>query len=260
METNLEGKVALVTGAGSGIGLAIVDQLLAEGAKVVGTDLNPASLEDRDGVLTVTADFSTAEGPRAAVERTIAEHGRIDVLVNNVGIFPYRASFLSTSDEDWQEVMELNFNSMVRTCREAIPHMIANGGGSIVSIASECGRQPDVFFVDYSVSKAAMISLNKALANEFGPKGVRANIVSPGPTRTPPWDAPGGFGDSLAQEYGLDKEKAIKHFATEVRKLPLGKLGRPEDVAAAVVFLASDLAAQVTGSEYCVNGGSYIGA
>ena len=155
--------------------------------------------------------------------------------------------------------MDVNFYSMVRACREVIPHMVKQGGGSIVSIASECGRQPDVFFVDYSVSKAAMLSLNKALANEFGPSGIRANIVSPGPTRTPPWDDPGGFGQSLAKEFGLSKEEAIDHFAKEVRKLPLGRLGRPQDVAAAVVFLASDLAAQVTGSEYCVNGGSYIG-
>ena len=197
---------------------------------------------------------------RSAVQTALDRFGHIDILVNNVGIFPYRDSFLTTTDEDWQRVIDINFYSMMRACREVIPHMVARRGGSIVSIASECGRQPDVFFVDYSVSKAAMINLNKALANEFGPQGIRANIVSPGPTRTPPWDKPGGFGDSLAAEFGLDKEKAIEHFATEVRKLPLRKLGRPEDVAAAVVFLASDLAAQVTGSEYCVNGGSYIGA
>ncbi|MBO9523497.1 MAG: SDR family oxidoreductase [Nocardioidaceae bacterium] len=260
MQTNLAGKVAIVTGAGSGIGLAIVDQLLAEGADVIGADLEPSALEGMEGVTTVTADLSTTEGVRAAVDTALSVHGKIDVLVNNVGIFPYRESFISTSDDDWQRVMDINFYSMVRACREVLPHMIEQSAGSIVSIASECARQPDVFFVDYSVSKAAMVSLNKALANEFGPQGVRCNIVSPGPTRTPPWDAPGGFGDSLAAEYGLDKEKAIEHFATEVRKLPLGKLGRPDDVAAAVVFLASDLASQVTGSEYCVNGGSYVGA
>ena len=259
MQTNLEGKVALVTGAGSGIGLAIVDQLLAEKALVVGADLDPSALDGREGVATVTGDLSTVDGVRSAVETALDRFGHIDILVNNVGIFPYRDGFLTTTDEDWQRVIDINFYSMVRACREVIPHMVARGGGSIVSIASECGRQPDVFFVDYSVSKAAMINLNKALANEFGPQGIRANIVSPGPTRTPPWDKPGGFGDSLAAEFGLDKEKAIEHFATEVRKLPLGKLGRPQDVAAAVVFLASDLAAQVTGSEYCVNGGSYIG-
>ncbi len=156
--------------------------------------------------------------------------------------------------------MDINFYSMVRACREVLPHMVERGQGSIVSIASECGRQPDVFFVDYSVSKAAILSLNKALANEFGPKGVRANVVSPGPTRTPPWDNPGGFGESLSKEYGLPLEEAIDHFAKVTRNLPLGRLGRPQDVAAAAVFLASDLSAQVTGSEYCVNGGSYIAA
>jgi NAD(P)-dependent dehydrogenase (short-subunit alcohol dehydrogenase family) len=133
--------------------------------------------------------------------------------------------------------------------------MIERGKGAIVSIASDVGRAPDPFFVDYAVSKAGVLSLSKALSIEFGPKGVRSNVVSPGPTRTPLWDRPGGFADSLAEEFGMEVEAAIDHFAKEVRKLPLGKLGRPEEVANAVFFLASDLAAQVTGSEYCVNGG-----
>ena len=169
------------------------------------------------------------------------------MLVNNVGIAPWRESFLSTSDEDWNQVLSINFFAMVRCARAAIPHMVEQGRGAIVSIASDVGRAPDPFFVDYAVSKASILSLSKAISVEFGPKGIRSNAVSPGPTRTPLWDRPGGFAESIAAEYGMEKEDAIVHFAKEVRKLPLGKMGQPTDVANAVFFLASDLASQVTG-------------
>jgi NAD(P)-dependent dehydrogenase (short-subunit alcohol dehydrogenase family) len=262
MNLELSDKVAIVTGAGSGIGLAITTMLAEEGAHVVGGDLNPNALKALDAkrVLPVEADLTTSSGADAVTRAALEAYGRIDILVNNVGVFPYRDGFLSTSIEEWQRVLDINFMSMVRTCLAVLPHMVQQNSGSIVSIASECGRQPDVFFVDYSVSKAAVLSLSKSLANEFGSKGVRSNVVSPGPTRTPPWDAPGGFGDSLAAEYGLDKEAAIDHFAKVTRKLPTGRLGVPRDVAAAVAFLASPISRQVTGAEHTVNGGSYTAA
>jgi NAD(P)-dependent dehydrogenase (short-subunit alcohol dehydrogenase family) len=134
--------------------------------------------------------------------------------------------------------------------------MVEQGRGAIVSVASDVGRAPDRFFVDYSVSKAAVLMLSKAISVEFGPAGVRANCVSPGPTRTPAWDKPGGFADSLAEEYGLDdNDAAIEHFAKEVRKLPLGKLGDPDDVARVIAFLGSDVSKHVTGADYTVDGG-----
>jgi NAD(P)-dependent dehydrogenase (short-subunit alcohol dehydrogenase family) len=133
--------------------------------------------------------------------------------------------------------------------------VVAGGRGTVVSIASDVGRAADRFFVDYSVSKAAVLMLSKALSVEFGPSGVRVDCVSPGPTRTPAWDKPGGFADSLADEYGLSKDAAIDHFAKEVRKLPLGKLGDPEDLAAAVVFLSSSVSKHVTGADHTVDGG-----
>jgi NAD(P)-dependent dehydrogenase (short-subunit alcohol dehydrogenase family) len=258
MNTNLEGKVAVVSGAGSGIGLATTRLLVQEGATVVAADLDPSAAEslgaDRQ-VLGVEADLSTSDGPGRVIERAVDEFGTVDVLVNNVGIFPYRDSFLSVSDDDWNHVMNVNFYSMARACRAAIPHMVRQGGGAIVSVASDVGRAPDPFFVDYSVSKASVLMLSKAISLEFGRAGVRSNCVSPGPTRTYSWDKPGGFADSLAEEYGMDKESAIVHFAKEVRNMPLGKLGDPEDVAATIVFLASDLAKQVTGADYTVDGG-----
>jgi NAD(P)-dependent dehydrogenase (short-subunit alcohol dehydrogenase family) len=255
MQLNLNDKVTVVTGGGSGIGLATVRSLAEEGARVVAADLDPSAATAIEGVLGVEADLSTAQGPIDAVDAAVREFGRIDVLVNNVGVFPYRESFLSVTDEDWKSLLEVNFFSMVRASRAALPHMVEQGSGVIVSTASDVARAPDPFFVDYGVAKAGVLMLSKAISIEFGPKGIRSNCVSPGPTLTPAWEKPGGFAESLAEEYGMSKDDAIDHFAKEVRKMPLGRMGRPEDVANAIVFLASDAASHVTGADYQVDGG-----
>lgn len=261
MDYRLQGRVVVLTGGGSGIGLATTRLFVQEGAQVVAGDLETRQLGELEGegkgtVLPVEVDLSTADGCQALVETAVEELGRLDILVNNVGIFPYREGFLETSDEDWDQLMNLNFMSYVRSSRAAIPHMLKAGQGSIVHIASEDGRQPDIFLPDYSVSKAAVLMLSKILADEFGPV-VRSNVVSPGPTRTPQWDVPGGFAESLAKKFGFDdKEAAIEHFAKTVRGLAMGRLGEPDDPAHVVLFLASELSKQVTGSDYGVNGGS----
>jgi len=193
MDYGLTDRVVLVTGAGSGIGLATAQLFADEGAKVVVADLDPSAPGELAGPLTTVAlDLASPQGPVEPVARTVEEHGTIDVLVNNVGIFPFRESFLDVTDEDWAGVMNINFHAMLRASRAAIPHMIAKGRGAIVSVASDVGRAPDRFFVDYSVSKSSVLMLSKALSIEFGPQGVRSNCVSPGPTRTPAWDRPGG--------------------------------------------------------------------
>ena len=256
MDFQLHDRVVVITGAGSGIGLATTQTFLGEGAKVVAADLDPSAAgELSDNVTALKVDMSTPDGAGFAVAETMRAFGRVDVLVNNVGAFPFRQSFLAVSDAEWNELMNLNFYSAVRACRAVLPHMVEQGRGAIVSVASDVGRAPDRFFVDYSVSKAAILMISKALSIEFGPAGVRSNCVSPGPTRTPAWDRPGGFGDSLATEYNLDKEAAIDHFAKEVRKLPLQKLGDPADVARVIAFLASDMSKHVTGADYTVDGG-----
>ena len=255
MDLGLTGRVAVVTGAGSGIGLAVTRALAAEGARVVAADLEPAAAAAVPGeVIAYTVDLADASGPPAAVATAVAEFGTVDVLVNNVGVCPHRDGFLDVSDEDWSSLMELNFFSMVRSCRAAIPHMLAQGRGAIVSLSSDAGHMPGPYFVDYAVTKGMIRILSKAIANEFAQRGIRSNTISPGPTRTAPWET-GEFIDVMAAEWGVDREAAIERFVRDVRGMPLGRLGSPDDVASMIAFLASDRAAQMTGSDYRVDGG-----
>ena len=260
MDLNLKCKVVVVTGAGSGIGLETVKSFVKEGAKVVAVDLNVSALRNfpSEQVIPVEVDLGKAEAGEQVAQAAIDSFGRIDILVNNVGIVPHREGFLSVTDDGWYRVMDVNFMSYVRLSRAAIPYMVKSGSGSIINIASECGRQPDIWLPDYSVTKAAILHLTKVLADEFGPQGIRVNAVSPGSTRTPIWDNPGGFGDDLAAQFGMEKEAAIEHFVKNVRKIPLGRLGAPKEIASVILFLASEVSGYVTGSEYRVNGGSLL--
>ncbi|QLC24856.1 SDR family oxidoreductase [Parasphingopyxis algicola] len=259
MNLGLRGKVAVVTGAGSGIGLAVCRMLVEEGARVVAGDIaidDLKSLADAGTLVGVEVDLGTSKGPGSLILRAKNEFDGIDILINCVGVGPVRGGFNDITDDDLQKTMDINFMSMLRACRAVLPEMVAKGGGVIVSVASDAGRMPDPFFVDYSLSKAAMLMFSKTISIEFGPKGVRSNIVSPGPIRTPMWDRPGGFADILADQYGVDRETAVHLFATEQRRLPLGRLGTPEEVAALCVFLASERPGFATGSDFAINGGS----
>jgi NAD(P)-dependent dehydrogenase (short-subunit alcohol dehydrogenase family) len=173
MDLHLRDKAVVVTGASAGIGYATAKAFAQEGARVVAASRNTASLEELERhfpIVRVNVGLSTPDGPESLRERTLQAFGRVDVLVNNAGIFEARQGFLSVSDEDWHRTWEINFMSAVRICRAALPAMIKQGQGAIINIASESARQPDIFLVDYSVSKAALLMLSKALAIEFGPK------------------------------------------------------------------------------------------
>jgi len=254
MDLELVDRVVIVTGASAGIGRAAVELLTAEGAYVVGASRNPEGF-DGQRVTAVAVDLTASEGPEELVRATLDRHGRLDGLVNNLGGVTARGGFLEVDDDAWRSTLELNLMTAVRTSRAALPGLLERGG-SVVHVASEAAHLPDPPIVDYAAAKAALLSLSKALATEFGGRGVRSNVVSPGPTRTRLWDAPGGFADQLAEQFELEREAAVEHFVTEVRGLSLGRIGTPEEVARVIAFLLSPASAQITGSEYGVDGGA----
>ncbi|TVT30365.1 SDR family oxidoreductase [Amycolatopsis rhizosphaerae] len=256
MDLQLAGRVFLVTGASAGIGEATVRVLAAEGATVVGVAREADGVERLGAAVSAVAADVTDPGAAARVVAEVLDrHGRLDGLVNNVGGLTARAGFLDVSDEQWHDTFELNFHSVVRMTRAALPALLERGG-SVVHVTSEAARLPDVPLIDYAAAKTALLSLSKTLAGEFGPRGVRSTVVAPGPTRTRLWDAPGGFADQLAARFGLEPEAAIEHFVREVRRLPSARLGTPDDVARVVAYLLSPLARQVTGAEWAVDGGA----
>jgi NAD(P)-dependent dehydrogenase (short-subunit alcohol dehydrogenase family) len=261
MDLSLTDRVAVVTGASKGIGLAIARTLLAEGASVVAASRNRSpELEELTGdLLHVAADFMDPEAPTEVVARAAEAHGRVDVLVNNVGGPPPgsplpHGGFLERDDDDWRAVFELNLLSAVRACRAALP-LLVETGGCIVNVSSGSGRQPSPFNVDYGAAKAALINLTKALSEEFSPQGVRVNGVCPGPVLTPWWTDPGGAADIFAAQAGSDHDTALSTVAPEAMNLTTGRLVEPQEVADAVALLASPRSASITGIELAVDGG-----
>ena len=254
MDLQLTDKVAVVTGANKGIGLAITKALVAEGARVVAGSLSTENLDGLDRVTPVAVDLLTEEGPAMLVREAVDEHGRLDVLVNNVGAVRIRVDgFLATSDEEFTWALRMNFFTGLRATRAALGPMLEQGSGSIVNIASvNSFFQPDAATVDYGVAKAAVVNLSKSLSQEFGPKGIRVNCISPGQVGTDLWLGDQGVAATLADATGLDAD-TIR--ATATAAIPTGRFTRPEEVATLVAMLASDRTANVTGANYVIDGG-----
>ncbi len=257
MDLKLAGKIAVVTGASKGIGLAIVQALLAEGALVVAGARSTKSLEGLSGVTPVALDLSTATGPAELVQRAIDVHGRVDVLVNNVGAVRLRVEgFLGTSDAEFEWGMNMNFYSALRATRAAITQMLTQSGGAIVSVASvNAFFQPDAGTIDYGAAKAALVNLTKALSQEFGPRGIRINAVSPGPVSTDLWFGAGGVADTVAKATGSDADTARDRVVASIGGFATKRFTTPEEVATLVVMLASERTGNVTGSNFVIDGG-----
>ncbi|MFC5202447.1 SDR family NAD(P)-dependent oxidoreductase [Streptomyces kaempferi] len=259
MELHLKGKVAVVTGASKGIGLAVVEKLAGEGVKVVAGSRTSTpeldALAAAHDVTVVSVDLSTPEGPETLVRTAVERHGRIDVLVNNVGAAEPRESFLKVTDEEWQNVFGLTFFSAVRASRAALPHLLKAEGASIVNISSINAQLPFPMVVDYSAAKAALTNLNKALSEEFAPRGVRVNAVSPGPVRTPFWTAPGGFADATAAAAGVTAQEALDVVVPQSMGIASGRITEAHEVADLILFLASPIASNITGAEIIIDGG-----
>ena len=257
MDLGLDGKVAVVTGASKGIGLAITRVLAAEGAAVVAGARTTGSLEGVEGVTPVALDLVAHGGPAALVARAIDAHGRVDALVNNLGAVRLRLDgFLGTSDEEFEWAMQMNFFGALRATRAVIPRMLDQGGGAIVNIASvNAFFEPDAGTIDYGAAKAALLNLSKSLAQEFGPRGIRVNCVSPGPVGTDLWLGDTGVAATVAGATGVDRDTARDNVLASIGGLATGRLTTPEEVATLVALLASERTANVTGSNYVIDGG-----
>jgi NAD(P)-dependent dehydrogenase (short-subunit alcohol dehydrogenase family) len=250
-------RVAVVTGASKGIGLAVTRALIEEGARVVAGARSTESLKGLDRVTAVALDLGSPEGPARLIQRALDEHGRIDVLVNNVGAVRLRLQgFLGTSDEEFEWAMQMNFFSALRATRAAIIPMMKQGKGAIVNIASvNAFFQPDAGTIDYGAAKAALVNLTKSLSQEFGPRGIHINAISPGPVSTDLWLGKGGVADTVAKVTGVDQETARKNVVASIGGFATGRFTTPEEVATLVVLLASERTANVTGANYVIDGG-----
>ena len=246
MDLGLRDRLCLVTGSTGGIGLATARLLVEEGARIVtcGRGEAPGVGE----ALHVRADLSApGEG-----ERVVAEAGPLDVLVNNVGYAEQR-DFLSLADEVWDEAWQLNVMSYLRAIRAAVPGMRERGGGVIVNVSSTAGKRPSTGMPEYSVTKAAVLSLSRLVADLYAGDGIRCNAIAPGPTATQAWLGEGGLADQQAAKSGKSREEVLDAVG---KGRPLGRLAEPEEIAAVIAFLCSDRASYVTGAAWSADGGT----
>ena len=264
MDLQLNDRVAVVTGASKGMGLAITATLLAEGAKVVAVSRKTSPGLDAlsgDALVHVAADLTDPQTPAQAVARAVEVFGGVDILVNNAGGPPPgtslpRFGFLTPDDADWRAMFEFNLFSAVRATRAAIPELLQRGGGSIINISSTMARQPAPMNVDYTAAKAGLSAVTKSLSEEYAPQGIRVNTVSPGPVRTAWWTEDGGAADIIAAQAGADRDTVLDSVAPEMMRLTTGRLVDPQEVADAVALLASPRSASTTGTDVVVDAGA----
>ncbi len=242
----LEGRVAVITGAGSGIGYATAKRFADEGAKVVVVDMNPESgnaVAKEVGGIFVAADVTNEEQVQAMYKTAFDTYGRIDIAFNNAGISPPDDdSILTTGIDAWRRVQEVNLTSVYLCCKYVIPYMQKGGKGSIINTASFVATMGAATSqISYTASKGGVLAMSRELGVQFAREGIRVNALSPGPVNTP-----------LLQElFAKDKERAARRLV----HIPMGRFANPEEIAAAVAFLASDDSSFITSSNFLVDGG-----
>ncbi len=254
MSIELGGRTAVVTGGSRGIGLAVVEQLAACGARVItGAKRSSPEIEALTGdgrVVFIEVDLADSEGP---AELVATAGDRVDVCVNNVGAaHPRPGGFLSITDDDWAASLGLNLMAAVRTTRAVLPAMLAAEAGAIIMNCSVNARLPDPAVLDYSAAKAGLAGFAKALSKEVGPRGIRVNTVSPGPVVTDLWLGKGGVAETVGQATGAQPGDVQRKAAAESLT---GRFSQPAEVADLIVYLASDQAANITGSDFPIDGG-----
>jgi len=257
VDLQLAGKVALVTGASRGIGLAVTKALAGEGVRVAGGARDVSGELSRLAAMStvhpVAVDLAVVDGPSRLVAETIDTYGGLDILVNNVGAMRTRVGgFLGIADDEWASTIALNLLVAVRTTRAALPRMLGRGAGSIVIISSIHSFLPDPMVMDFGAAKAALMNFSKALSREVGPRGIRVNTISPGPVATEQWLGRDGVAATIGGATGAQPYDV----ADRVAKLAVtGRFTQPAEVADLVLMLASRRTGNITGADFVIDGG-----
>ena len=256
MDLGLRERVCVVTGSTGGIGRETARLLSEEGARVVIAGRDSARVErtrkELRAALGVVCDLAEPGAPDELIAEAAAQAGPVDVLVNNVGV-AYQLPLEEVSDQQWDEMWQLNVMSYVRAIRAVLPGMRERGRGAIVNVSSTAGKRPSTSMPNYSVTKAAVLSLSRLVADLYAGDGIRCNAVAPGPTATDAWLGEGGLADQQAERSGKTRREVLEAVG---KGRPLGRLAEPEEIAAVIAFLCSDRASYVTGAAWSADGGT----